>query len=255
MTWFKVDDKLHSNTKIRKVLADEPAALALWTVAGSWSSDELTDGFVPDSQLPWLLPAGAEQLAQKLVNARLWRRVRGGYQFHEYHADGDGTKRNPTREEVEEDRRRKSEAGRKGGLASGKARSKPEADAEADAEARASPVVEPPTRPDPTIEKPPNPPPAKPARRGRPTDDPDFDRFWAAYPKKADKGHALDMWRRHVTKGGADPQAVIKGAERYRDDPRRKPDYTKNAGTWLNGLCWEDQPAPQPARRGGWLDN
>jgi hypothetical protein len=122
MVWFKVDDKLHSHNKIRKVLADDPAALALWTVAGSWSSDNLTDGFVPDHQLPWLLPKGADELAQILVAARLWRRVRGGYQFHEWGADGDGTKRNPTRHEVEKDRRKKVEAGRKGGLASGRTR-------------------------------------------------------------------------------------------------------------------------------------
>jgi hypothetical protein len=155
MTWFKVDDKLHSNSKIRKVLAEDPAALALWTVAGSWSSDNLTDGFVPDHQLPWLIPSGADELAQKLVAARLWRRVRGGHQFHEWEADADGTKRNPTRVEVESERRKKAEAGRKGGLASGKTRSKPEARASASAtpsaDAGAEALVEPPTRPDPTL--------------------------------------------------------------------------------------------------------
>lgn len=111
-----MDDKLHAHSKIRKVLADDPAALALWVVAGSWSSDNLTDGFVPDHQLPWLLPTGAEELAQKLVAARLWRRVRGGFLFHEWTADGDGTRRNPTRVEVEAERMKKAEAGRKGGL-------------------------------------------------------------------------------------------------------------------------------------------
>jgi hypothetical protein len=120
MTWFKVDDKLHSNSKIRKVLAEAPSALALWTVAGSWSSDNLTDGFVPDHQLPWLIPNGAEEMARQLVAARLWKRVRGGHQFHEWAEDGDGTKRNPTRVEVEADRLKKAEAGRKGGLARAK---------------------------------------------------------------------------------------------------------------------------------------
>src|SRR5690606_37590637 len=135
--------------KVRKVLAEAPAALALWTVAGSWSADNLTDGFVPDHQLPWLIPASAEELARTLVAARLWRRVRGGYQFHEWSKDGDGTRRNPTREEVKEDRRKKAEAGRKGGLTSGKRRSKREARAPANAVAGASGLVEPPTRPDP----------------------------------------------------------------------------------------------------------
>lgn len=146
MTWFKVDDKLHSHSKTRKVLAEAPAALALWVVAGSWSSDNTTDGFVPDHQLPWLIPDGAEGMARQLVAARFWKRVKGGYQFHEWATDGDGTKRNPLRVEIEAERKKKAEAGRKGGLASGKTRSKDEAPASAPA----SRFVEPPTRPDPT---------------------------------------------------------------------------------------------------------
>jgi hypothetical protein len=120
MTWFKVDDGFHSHSKTRKVLAEAPAALALWVVAGSWSSDNLTDGFVPDHQLPWLIPDGAEGMARQLVAARFWKRVRGGYQFHEWTSDADGTKRNPTRAEVEAERLKKAEAGRKGGLARGR---------------------------------------------------------------------------------------------------------------------------------------
>lgn len=156
MTWFKVDDKAHSNSKIRKVLAEAPAAIALWTVAGSWSADNLQDGFVPDHQLPWLLPIGAEQLAQVLVTARLWRRVKGGYRFHQWDADGDGTRRNPTRAEVEAERAKKAEAGRKGGLASGKTRSRTEARASAGASAGATGFVEPPSRPDPTNQQQPS---------------------------------------------------------------------------------------------------
>jgi hypothetical protein len=97
MTWFKVDDSLHSNSKVRKVAARCPAALALWVIAGSFSADKLTEGFVRDDELPWLLP-GAETLAAELVAARLWRRVKGGYQFHDW------TQCNPTREQVEADR-------------------------------------------------------------------------------------------------------------------------------------------------------
>lgn len=78
-----MDDSLHSNSKIRKVAAKCPAALALWVIAGSFSADKLLDGFVPDDDLPWLLPGG-ETLAAELVAARLWRRVKGGHQFHDW---------------------------------------------------------------------------------------------------------------------------------------------------------------------------
>jgi len=117
MTWFKVDDKFHSHSKVRKVLADDPAALALWVVAGSWSSDNSTDGFVPDHQLTWLFPAGADELARKLVAARLWRRVRGGHQFHDF------SDWNPLAEEVKAKKEKRAEAGRKGGRRSAEVRS------------------------------------------------------------------------------------------------------------------------------------
>jgi hypothetical protein len=80
MTWFKVDDSFHSHPQ---VLAASPAALGLWVVAGSWSGANLSDGFVPDHALPRLLPDAAS-LAQQLVAAGLWKRVRGGYRFHDW---------------------------------------------------------------------------------------------------------------------------------------------------------------------------
>lgn len=109
MTWFKVDDRFHSHPK---VLATEPAALGLWVVAGAWSSANLLDGFVPDQALPRLLP-GSEMLAEKLVTAGLWKRVRAGYQFHDW------TDYNPSAEEVRTLQKQRADAGRKGGLSKG----------------------------------------------------------------------------------------------------------------------------------------
>lgn len=143
MVWFKVDDRLHSHPK---ALATSLAALGLWALAGSWSSDHLTDGFVSDQAVN-LLSRGTSELADELVTAGLWKRVRAGYRFHQWNTNGDGTARNPTKKQVEEDRNKKVAAGRAGGLASGKTRSK----REAPASAPASPFVEPPTRPDPTF--------------------------------------------------------------------------------------------------------
>lgn len=134
MTWFKVDDSFHSHPK---VLATDPAALGLWVVAGAWSSANLTGGFVPDRALPRLLPDGVS-LAKELAAAGLWKRSKGGYLFHDW------TDYNPTAEEEREKRRKRAEAGRKGGLASGKTRSKPRSNREANASGVGSRIVEPP---------------------------------------------------------------------------------------------------------------
>jgi hypothetical protein len=137
VTWFKVDDSFYAHPK---VLATDADALGLWVVAGAWSAAHLTDGFVPDHVLSRLLP-DSDKLARKLVTSGMWRRVRGGHQFHDW---GDFQ---PTSSDVRAMREKRAIAGRKGGLNSGKVRSK---QASKD-EALASGLVEPPTRPDPTL--------------------------------------------------------------------------------------------------------
>ncbi|MDX3109699.1 hypothetical protein [Nonomuraea angiospora] len=110
VTWFRVDDGFNSHPK---QTAASLTAIGLWTVAGSWSAKHLTDGFVPDHQIP-SLSRGQVELAKELVRAGLWRRTRGGYQFHEWDADGDGTVRNLKKTEVVTERRKKSSGGRIG---------------------------------------------------------------------------------------------------------------------------------------------
>lgn len=140
MTWFKVDDTFHSNSKVRKVAARNPAALALWVLAGSWSSAHLSDGFVSDTDLPWILP-GSEPLAAELVAARLWRRVKGGYQFHDW------TQANPTAEQVLKLRAQRSAAGAKGA----RSRTRGSSKSQASAEANAQDDLDPPSRPGPFL--------------------------------------------------------------------------------------------------------
>lgn len=149
MTWFKVDDSLHSHPKTSSASL---AAIGLWAVAGSWCGDHLTDGRVPEHMIP-LLSRGAVQLADELVAAGLWVRVRDGYRFHQWHVDSDGTRRNPTKKQVEEERRNKAEAGRKGGLARSKNLSTRQAGAKAGAKAGASGLLDPPTRPLPSTKE------------------------------------------------------------------------------------------------------
>jgi hypothetical protein len=91
--------------------------------------------------------------------------------------------------------------------------------------------------------------------------DPDFAAFWDAYPRKTAKTPARKAWRTAVRSRKSDPKDIIRGAERYRDDPRRNPSdlsFTAHPATWLNAERWLDysaSTASQPRRnRGFWED-
>lgn len=127
MTWFKVDDKLYGHRKVAELGADV-GAMALWVVAGSWSADQLTDGWIPQYIVPTLLPvskARALRFAAALERVGLWdaatrsdskmnhpdskmvqtstQNVRGdvpGWQFHGWNERG----RQPTSSQVLADR-------------------------------------------------------------------------------------------------------------------------------------------------------
>lgn len=96
MPIFPVYDSFHSHPK---ALVPSLTAIGLWTMAGSWSNNHLTDGFVPDHAAQ-LLSRGQVELAKELVAAGLWKRVRGGFQFHQWTEDGTGATRNLTRQEA-----------------------------------------------------------------------------------------------------------------------------------------------------------
>ena len=84
MAWFKVDDGLHASRKLLKIgKRTRFAAIGLWTVAGSWAADQLTDGNVPDYMIrEWGAPPAAPDA---LVEAGLWERTHDGYVFYKWH--------------------------------------------------------------------------------------------------------------------------------------------------------------------------
>lgn len=97
MTWFAVDDSFHSHMKLAELesggrLAE---AISLWTLAGSWSASQLTDGFVPEKQLRKLVPFQASKAAAELVRVGLWTLATGGYQFRDWNHY------QPTKSEIE----------------------------------------------------------------------------------------------------------------------------------------------------------
>ena len=89
MSWFKVDDGLHSHPK---AVRSGNAALGLWVRGGSWSSQHLTEGFIPEEIVRLY---GTPPNAAALVQSGLWAKVPGGYQMHDY------LDRNPTRDQVQ----------------------------------------------------------------------------------------------------------------------------------------------------------
>ena len=87
MTWFKVDDTFAGHPKVLD-LADGPCfaqAVALWTMAGTWSAAQLTDGIVPALALKRLVPFDGRRAAAELVRVGLWAERTDGYAFHDWH--------------------------------------------------------------------------------------------------------------------------------------------------------------------------
>jgi hypothetical protein len=108
MTWFRVDDGLHSH---RKAVRAGVPAMGLWVLAGSWCADHLTDGFIPD-YMAARIDRDSEEKAARLVEAGWWvvaeKGGDKGWQFHEW------TDQQPTREEALAAVAKKSSGGKLG---------------------------------------------------------------------------------------------------------------------------------------------
>lgn len=69
------------------------------------------------------------------------------------------------------------------------------------------------------------------------SDDPDFIRFWDAYPRRKDKGAARRAWRMAVKK--ADAETIITAAASYASLALEER-FTKYPASWLNAEAWEN---------------
>lgn len=77
----------------------------------------------------------------------------------------------------------------------------------------------------------------------------DFDRWYAAYPKKEDRGHAVAAYAKAI-KAGATPAEILAGLQRNVSALREKErKYIPLPATWLNGQRWTDEPAPVERER------
>ena len=75
--WMKIDDRLHSHRKTRRIVRSDDAKgrdiapMGLWVIAGSWAGQNGTDGWVPEHELDrW--DDDWEDLADRLVKAGYW---------------------------------------------------------------------------------------------------------------------------------------------------------------------------------------
>ncbi len=91
---FQVDPDFYDHPK---AIGMSDSATALWVRAGSYSAAKLTNGFVVEAALS-LLSRCPDKASRELVERGLWRRVRGGFVFHQW------DQRNLTRERIEAER-------------------------------------------------------------------------------------------------------------------------------------------------------
>ena len=192
MVWVKLDDGLADHPK---VLGLSDTAFRLYVTALCYSARYLTDGMVPGAFASNAV-TNALDLDQspirELLDAGLWLSVGNDYEIHDFLAY------NPSREDVEHDRKRIAERQQRY-----RSRSNAESNGHRNAVTNAVPV--------------PVPVPLK----KKLSFDPFFEAFWTAYPRKASKAGARSKFERLIEKG-TDASVLVAGAERYRDDPNRE---------------------------------
>lgn len=87
MTWVRLDDGFADHPKFLKA---GPLAGYLAICAIAWSGRNLTDGEIPEEQLPRLVNLDGfrvkhRDLADRLVQIGLWHRKEDGWLIHDFH--------------------------------------------------------------------------------------------------------------------------------------------------------------------------
>ena len=226
MAWVKLDDAILDN---HKIIRAGPLGFMLHVAAITWCGRNLTDGLIPKCKARLLLEHERfPDLAQVMVEVGLWHDRGDCWEVHDY------LEYNPSRADVLAKREAisevRAEAGRLGGKQSGiTRRSKAEANAEANVKQNRSPVPVPvPKR-------------SRSLRSLLSESNPDFDQFWAAYPRKTGKGAARKAWEQLRPALAAVLEALAWQVKQDRWRAERGK-YIPHPATWLTQGRWEDEP-------------
>lgn len=230
MPWFKVDDNFYDHPKVDELSLE---AVGLWTLCGTYSAKQLTDGFIPARRA--LRMGGTERAVRELIEAGLWLTVDGGFQFHDWDAY------QPTKDKVEREReaarerqakKRRNELGQYSEpLQVESKRSHAVTSQELLMESPRESHHPDPTRPVPSNKD----------SRSSPAEPDGFSEFWAAYPKKIAKKAAVKVYERAIK--DTDPADIINGTKRYAEHVKAEKTerkFIKSPDGWLNAGRWED---------------
>ena len=240
MAWFKVDDGFYTSQKVLMIPREHRHnAIGAWVIAGTWSADNMSDGVVPWFVLSEL--GVSDEAIHWLCTVGLW--IREGDASVRFH---DWCDYQPTKAELRAKHEAKVAAGSRGGRASGEARrSKNEAGASSVVKQQAS-TNEANANPEP------EPVPIKDlyndvAQKSVYTET--FETFWAAYPRKQQKGDAFKAWETLRKKKLLPHVSVIVDAAKAYSRAVADPQFQKLPAGWLRASAWEDQVAEKKPQR------
>jgi len=226
MAWFKVDDGFWSHPK---TLALSNDAIALWLRSGTWSCQQLTDGFIADHALA-MFGIGSHAVAE-LVEVGYWEsdEESGGYSFHDWDEYQEASEKVKGRRDAARERMKAVRANNERTKAE---RSQPVRDSFAGSSPNPDPTRPDPTRPTYTDQK----------LVQKPAHDyaSEFAEWWATYPRKQGKSDALKAFT--VIRKKVPLKTLMEGAQAYSLlNIGEEKSYLKLPAGWLRGERWEDE--------------
>jgi len=236
MPWFKVDDGFHGHPKVVELSLE---AVGVWTLAGSWCAAYLTDGEIGLKSIQRL--GGSKEQAMELVYAGLWLEPQPGlYQFKDWEDYQPLKAAVEAERDAARERMQRVRAKKKGTEAEPSAEVTP--DVRANTSGTSEEVRVTPTHPIPSL-------PITTIPAADASDE--FAEWYAAYPRKIDKGHARTAFKAARKKTSF--EVLMAGVRRFANESKgTEPKFLAYPGTWLNGERWEDEPSQKIVVNGPW---